>query len=189
MSISFYSNSKTNYVSPMYYKTSKEIIVSNSHFSYDDNFDILPSLKNYLKEKMKKNKNQEKIFLNRNIFYMEEIPKIIIEEYIEKILFKLNPENSTIILSLIFLDKICINENNKISLIKNNVYKLFLAALIVAIKYNEDLSFKNSYVAKSVCIYPSELNELVLEFLIKLDFNLYVTRDLYDVYRYNLKKF
>ena len=89
-------------------------------------------------------------------------------------------EISTLILILIYIDKIC--KNNKFRLNFFNIHKFIVTSMLVSIKYNEDDFFSNSFYAKVGGVSITELNHLEYEFLSLIDFDLYVDDDLYSKY-------
>ena len=125
--------------------------------------------------------NEEKIFKH---FSCKKIPKISIEDYIIRMQKYLNFDQSTLMLSLIYLDRFC--EINSFILKLNNFHRLFLISLIIAIKYNEDIHYENTFFAKIGGIPLEELNSIESMFLKYINFSLYVNDILYDIY---VKKF
>ena len=62
------------------------------------------------------------------------------------------------------------------------IYRLILASLIVAIKYNEDDYFRNDFYAKVGGVTKNEVKYLEYEFLLRIKFNLYVDDDVFNKY-------
>ena len=63
-----------------------------------------------------------------------------------------------------------------------NIHKLILAALILAIKYNEENYYHMIYYSKIGGVSLSELNFLESEYLILIGYRLFVDTKLYDKY-------
>ena len=63
-----------------------------------------------------------------------------------------------------------------------------MSALIVSIKLNEDLYFQNVFYAKVGGVSKKEVNKLEYEFLVKLDFDVYIGEDVYRKYHNYLDK-
>ena len=84
--------------------------------------------------------------------------KITINKYFKRIMKYSKPEPSTLIISLIYIDKLC--ENTNFVLNSHNIHRIILASLILAIKYNEDDYYSNEYYAKVGGIALKELNRL-----------------------------
>ena len=113
-------------------------------------------------------------------FISKKIPSISIEKYLERLISHTKMEISTLILILIYIDKIC--KNNKFRLNYFNIHKLIVTSMLVSIKYNEDDYFSNSFYAKVGGVSITELNHLEYEFLSLIDFELYVDEDLFSKY-------
>ena len=120
---------------------------------------------------------------------MKNLPTIKFQEFFKRIHKYLKPEISTIIIALIYIDKVSHQKKNNIILIENNIFKLFLCALICAIKYNEDIYDDNNYYAKVGGIRIKEMNLLEKEFLNLMDFRMFVSSDVYEKYYSQLKLF
>eukprot|EP00182_Erythrolobus_australicus_P005052 CAMPEP_0185833204 /NCGR_PEP_ID=MMETSP1353-20130828/2535_1 /TAXON_ID=1077150 /ORGANISM="Erythrolobus australicus, Strain CCMP3124" /LENGTH=288 /DNA_ID=CAMNT_0028531459 /DNA_START=641 /DNA_END=1507 /DNA_ORIENTATION=+ len=58
-----------------------------------------------------------------------------------------------------------------------NVHRVFLVAILLAIKYMEDVSFSNEHFARVGGVSLTELNRLELSMLKALDFRLYVSAE------------
>merc|ERR1719424_2785366 len=67
-----------------------------------------------------------------------------------------------------------------------NVHRLYLASLIVTVKYNEDLVYGNSHYARAGGIQLREVNRLERFFLRALDYDLRVLPDQYNHYERSL---
>ena len=109
------------------------------------------------------------------------IPLISIKDYLEHIYEYTKINSSTIILILIYIDRICKILKAKISYY--NVHKLILSSMIVASKYNEDGEFySHKFYAKLGGVSQAEVFNLEYNFVTLLDFNLYVSEELYCKY-------
>ena len=122
---------------------------------------------------------------NRNektdkIFSYSEPPKISIFDYLSRIQQNLNLNNSTFIIALIYIDRIC--KKNSIILTKYNIHRLLLSAILTAIKYNEDEICLNSYYAKVTGITTKELSLLEGTFIKLIGFKLFVADELFQKY-------
>ena len=89
-------------------------------------------------------------------------------------------EISTLILILIYIDKICRNNNFRLNYF--NIHKLIITSMLVSIKYNEDEYFSNNFYAKVGGISVKDLDFLEYVFLTLIDFQLFVDEDLYNKY-------
>lgn len=134
-------------------------------------------LSNICEENKKKNKQKNlliKSFNNKNI------PSISIKDYLFRLIKHTQINKSTIIIILIYIDRIC--NINHFFLSYYNIHKLILAAFILAIKYNEDNYYSMIFYSKLGGVTPGELNKLEFEFLILIRYNLLVQEELYKKY-------
>jgi hypothetical protein len=122
-----------------------------------------------------KNENNklEKPFLIRN-------PSISIKDYLERLYKYTKMNSSTIILILIYIDRLC--NINKFKLTYYNIHKLILSSMVVAIKYNEDEYYPMKIYAKLGGISKAEMCFLEYYFVSLIKFNLFVTKELFDKY-------
>ena len=113
-------------------------------------------------------------------FISKKIPNVSIQNYLDRLAKYSKIENNTLLLVLIYIDRIC--ELNKIRLNYFNIHKLILGGLLIAIKYNEDDYFSNTFYSKVGGVTQKEINNLEYEFLTLIDFNLYVSDELFIRY-------
>ena len=141
-------------------------------------------LNNICEENKDKSEN-----INKNIkpFMTESIPSLSIKDYLTRLSQFTKINESTIILILIYIDRI--GKINKFILTYRNIYKLILASMVIAIKYNEDNFFSSEVYAKLGGLSVLELNYLEFQFLILIKFSLFIEKDLFDKYYYNLLSF
>ena len=107
-------------------------------------------------------------------------PNVKLKHFFSRIKKYTNFEKSTLIIILIYTDRMCINSG--IILNPYNIHRIILGSLLLAIKYNEDVYFTNEYYAKIGGISLKELNYLEYFSYQLLDFNLYISDDIYGKY-------
>ena len=161
--------------------------ISNTS-KYDKNYKSLrniliniigDTIENLIKYKQKINK-LEYNYQNKISFNLKEIPNITITNYLKRLIKYSNPELSTLILGVIYFDRIC--NNGKINLCYSNVYKLILISLVLAIKYNEEYFESNEFYGKVGGLKIKSINKLEIYTLKVLKFNLYVKEEIYETY-------
>ena len=113
-------------------------------------------------------------------FLMRNIPPISIKDYLERLCKYSKIDTSTIILILIYIDRIC--NIQKFKLTYYNVHKLILASMIIAIKYNEDEYYSNKFYSKLGGVSISEIIFLEYNFLSLIHYNLFVNNELFKKY-------
>ena len=94
--------------------------------------------------------------------------------YIKRIVKYSNCEENTLILSLIYLDKVCLK---KINLSIYNIHRFLFASLLIAIKFNEDKVYKSHYYSDIVGLSNKELNLLEYYILEIIDFQVFVNEN------------
>lgn len=147
--------------------------------------------KKHLDTNPKRNSNC-KIKENENlnsIFEMKNLPKISFKDYLLRINEYLKPEKSTILLALMYIDDLYSNSNAKLTISWNNVYKTFLTAIVIAIKFNEDEYDSNTIFAKVGGIPLEELNKLEIEFCKLMKFGFSVNLKSFNEYKLFLENF
>lgn len=117
-------------------------------------------------------------------FFFKEVPPYSIKEYLERLVKHTKVNESTIIMILIYIDRLCGMKN--INLNYNIIHKLILASFVCAIKYNEDLDNLIGFYAKLGGVSKTEMNHLVYIFLRLLDHNLFVDSELFEKYKEDL---
>ena len=138
---------------------------------------ISSSLEKILKmEKKNKYISRKKL----EIFNNKRIPDISLFNYLNRIIKYMNCEESTLILSLIYLDRLSLS-NIYFSIY--NIHRLLFTSILLAIKYNEDKIYKNDYYSKIAGVTLSEINLMEYNFAILLKFNFYVNDFTYNIYK------
>lgn len=133
--------------------------------------------------------NKLKINNNISIFHMKNLPKISFRNYLLRINQYLKPEKSTILLALMYIDDLYSNSNSNLFISWNNIFKIFLTAIIIAIKFNEDQYDSNNVFAKVGGIGLDELNKLEIEFCKIMKFSFFVDLKSFNEYKILLENF
>ncbi len=125
-------------------------------------------------------KNLEENYKNKISLNIKEIPNITITNYLKRLIKHSNPEPSTLILGVIYFDRICNNGNIIFNFF--NVYKLLLISFVLAIKFNEEYFETNQYYSKIGGLNLNNFNKLEIKVLEIINYDLYVYEDLYVNY-------
>ena len=133
--------------------------------------------------------NYKEIIKNQSqsVFSANFIPNISIYDYLERIKTYSKVEKSTLIISLIYIDRIC--NKAKITLTYYNIHRILFSAVLMSIKYNEDCYYDNKYYSQIAGVKLKELLILEYNFVKLLNCELYVNRELYDKYQIYLDNF
>ena len=124
---------------------------------------------------------------SKSIFNMNKIPKITVLEYLHRINQFTELERSTLICTLIYLDRI--TKSNLIILTEYNVYGLLLMSIIVSIKYNEDVNFLNDYYCKIAGLNLKEFNKIEAEYVYCINFNFFIKDNEFQTYKKYLENY
>lgn len=147
----------------------------------DRKYRIIESINKTL-EKLINKKKKKKNTINEltAIFLSETIPEISVLDYLIRIIKYTYCEESTMIIGLIYLDRICLKN---ILISKYNIHKLLFVSILLAIKNNEDQIYKNDYYCEVSGINLSDLCLMEYNFAILLNFNFYVNDFEYNLYK------
>ena len=121
-------------------------------------------------------KSQGKMVFSANL-----IPDISIEEYLIRIQEYANMETSTLIMSLILIDRLCQKAN--LTLTYHNIHRIIFSAILISIKYNEDNYYDNKYYADIAGVKLKELQLLEYNFISLLHFHLFIQDEIYEKYK------
>ena len=133
--------------------------------------------------------NYKEIIKNQSnsVFSSNFIPNISIHDYLKRIKTYSNVEKSTLIISLIYIDRLC--NKAKVTLTYYNIHRILFSAVLMSIKYNEDCYYDNKYYSQIAGVKLKELKVLEYNFIKMLNCELYVNRELYDKYQIYLDNF
>ncbi len=150
-----------------------------------ENIDLINAISKILTtilEKNKKLKNYKDILKNQSKLYFSAnlIPNISIKDYLTRIQIYSGMEKSTLILSLILIDRMCKKSNIVITLY--NIHRIIFSSILISIKYNEDSYYDNTFYAQIAGVKINELKMLEYKFLEFNDFNVYVKDIEYEQY-------
>ena len=124
---------------------------------------------------------------SKMIFTAKKIPSISIENYLKRIQQYSNIEKNTLIISLIFIDRLCKITN--LTLTYYNIHRILFTAILISIKYNEDNFYDNQYYSEIGGIKLKELKLLEFYFVKMIKFNFFVNETIFEKYRYYLDNY
>ena len=149
-------------------ESSKKIIIHKALLKEIDN-----TLTQIISEK-NNSKNQNDIFSHGRV------PKIPLFDYLLRIQKYTRIDNSTIIMALIYIDRVCIRKG--LTLTNYNIHRLLFTSILISIKFNEDIIYDNLLYSKIGGVPVAELNKLEHEFLKMIGFSLFVSEEVYKKY-------
>lgn len=112
------------------------------------------------------------------------IPSISLSDYLHRIWKYSKMDESSLILGLIYIDRFC--KKKKVILTEFNVHRILFSSLLISIKFNEDKYFTNKYYSKIGGMDLRQLNDMEMEFLININFDMFVEPKFYEKYEKNL---
>ena len=124
---------------------------------------LLIKINKILEIVMKENKelenyNEKLLSQQKMSFNTNNIPNITIQKYLERIFKYTEAEESTFIIALIYIDRI--NQISNIIITPYNIHRIIFISVLLAIKYNEDITFDFDYYAQVAGISIDELKSL-----------------------------
>ena len=140
---------------------------------------LITSIANVLNEIIQENKHNTS-FIKKDFFFSRRIPSISLEEYIKRIVSYSNIEISTLISSVIYIDRLC--EANNYILCNNNIHRIVLCSILASTKMNEDNHGNNGYFSRIGGIGNGEMNALEYAFYSYLNYELYIQPENYAKY-------
>ena len=158
-----------------------DIIYSRENNKIKEEKQVLQKISDLLTDICDENKKEINIIYKPlKCFYSRSIPLISLKDYLEHLYKYCQINSSTIVLILIYIDRICNITKCKPSYY--NIHKLILGSMLLAIKYNEDEYYSPKLYAKIGGVSTSELCTLEYNFLSLIDFNLFIKDDLFHKY-------
>ena len=133
--------------------------------------------------------NGELILLNTTMIEMEifntnKKPSVPVKKFLERVVKYCQPEPSTFITSLIYLDNILLKTKTKLTCM--NSYKLFYTCFVLSMKFNEDRHNSNKFYAKVCGVNINDFLLMEYRALKYLDFSLFIQTETYELYYNNI---
>ena len=150
--------------------------------TYIDKNRIIKAIAANLKDIIEENSKMISIeYISKdNLFYLEQLPNISLEDYILYLMKYTQINISTLILAIIYIDKFC--DKFKYVLTLNNIYRMILISIFLSIKYNEDKNINAKLYAQLAGVCVEDLLYLEYNMCVALEFSFYVKEDLYQQY-------
>lgn len=123
-----------------------------------------------------------------SVFDSSAIPPITINKYLMRLRSAFRCSDATFIAALIIVDRLLQYDGGRLPLTMRNVHRVFLASLVVAVKYHEDLVYSNSHYARAGGVHLREVNRLERVLLAALDFDLRVDPEQFRIYESALRE-
>ncbi|KAI5062205.1 hypothetical protein GOP47_0022744 [Adiantum capillus-veneris] len=114
-------------------------------------------------------------------------PNISVSKYLRRIYRYTSCSPSCFVLGFVYIDQL-VHKHPDFPIVWLNIHRLLLTSIMVATKFLDDLHHNNAFYAKVGGISVLELNNLELDFLFKLKFQLQVTPVTYEGYSTHLER-
>ena len=175
------STISSNYQSPKNTNSSKnklsKVNIANNH----PDLIFAKILLHILSENKKSKDYHKKINSNQDgHFTFKMKPGISLLDYLRRIIKYLKIEYSTLIIAMIYIDRIC---KEKVFLNEYNIHRIMLISIYIAYTYNEDCTYDNKYLALVSGLSKTEMVALEEDFLDLIDFKLFVTEEIFEQYK------
>ena len=119
---------------------------------------IIKSIAQNLRDIIRENiRNNQMKYVKFDLFFINRQHSISIEDFINLIYKSTKMSISTLIMSIIYIDKFC--EINKYILSLKNIHRILIASCLLSIKFNED-SISTKYYSKIAGTNDIDLNNL-----------------------------
>ena len=113
------------------------------------------------------------------MFHTERVPSITISSYLCRLAQYTECSSEVLIQSIIHINRI-LHHRPSFKVNSLNIHRLLLTSLLCSAKFFDDCYYNNAYYAKVGGISVKELNELEIEFLALINFDLFVHFPIYQ---------
>jgi len=114
-------------------------------------------------------------------------PAVSLVQYLSRIHTYAKCSDSCFVVALIYIDRIIDMHSFRVTAL--NVHRIFLASILLSVKFLDDIYYNNSFFAKLGGIPLQELNALEVEFLRLTRFDLNVSEQQYGAYHASIRAY
>lgn len=114
-------------------------------------------------------------------FHSVRRPAMSIKDYLRRIHKYFMCSDESYVLALVFIDRIG-NTDPSLTVCDLNVHRLLFIAVMVAVKFHDDVYYSNAYYSKVGGLSLKEVNALEAKFITLLDWHLFVGPEEYQLY-------
>jgi len=148
---------------------------------------LIEVLSGILGELCKRNDPFSQMETIRNDFNINGVCLPKIKPYLTRIAYYTGCSEESLILSIIYIDRL-VASNAKFMVTSFNVHGLVLSSILLAVKFYDDLHYKNSHFGKVGGVTCKELNRLEIIFFKEIKYDLYVEKKQYMRYLKSVDK-
>jgi len=110
------------------------------------------------------------------------MPEISIEEYVSRVHEFMGCSPEVYVHAVIYIDRV-IKRNPEFCVTTLNIHRLFITAVVIAIKYFDDTYYAQEYYGSVAGVNPKELGKLEVRMLKLLNWTIFVSPQAYTEYR------
>ncbi len=126
------------------------------------------------------NEHEKGVVSSSSLLFDLNKPSISFSDYIKRIVDDGEIDSSTLIHALILMDRVL--SSHLIALKGNNIYKLFFISILLSVKFLEDIIYDDLFYSLLSGIPLNDMINLEHEFLVMLNYRLYVEVKLFNQY-------
>lgn len=125
--------------------------------------------------------NEKKLYVPKyDIFFLEEIPPISLNDYIKRLVKYSKMNISSLISAIIYIDQYCDQYSYVLSY--HNIYRILLVACWLSIKFNEDVFVKTETFAEIAGVSVKDLNNLEYQMFFEMNCKLSIDEGIFKLY-------
>lgn len=150
---------------------------------------LVPIVAKLLRQMVDANDKAELSNDHITVFHAQKAPAVSVIDYAERIAKYSSCSYCCFVVGVIYIDRFIQQQRQMkkdFHVHSLNVHRILLSSVMVAAKFLDDFYYSNEFWAKIGGVPNNELNTLELEFLFMTNFDLHVSRSVYDSYREEL---
>ena len=117
---------------------------------------------------------------NQDIFESVDVPDITLPKYIRRLYQYTGCSSVSLVTAVVYIDMLV--KSTMYRLTHTNIHRVFLACLLLAVKFHEDLHINNKMFAQVGGVTLKFLNNAEVEMLYRLQYNLNIHQDHYQLF-------
>ncbi len=127
--------------------------------------------------------------INRTRFHGLSVPSVSIEDYLLRYMKWGGVEYTHLIMALIYIDRFIVAQDVPRTIDPFMLHRLIATALRVATKVHADKHFNNAYHARLTGVSVDEMNEMEIDLVFSLHFDLFIDIEMFNDYFLEVLKY
>lgn len=120
--------------------------------------------------------------MRNSVFYSDFIPTISVIDYIDRVIEYSNVSETCLVAALILIDRVAVSPLTPVVVNSNTLHRLVITAITLAAKLYEDDHYGNDVFCQIGGVSVQELNQLEVEFLRVISFDLHIKASIFLEY-------